>query len=76
MKKHARQGVCVMDIPKSNYAVSYEGMFLCSTAATARLVYNIRNEETDIPFFFLYIKSPQKAGQELKVARQKRKNYR
>lgn len=43
-----------MDIPKSNYAVSYERLFLCSTAATARLVYNILNEETDISFFSLF----------------------
>lgn len=35
-----------VDIPKSNYALSYERLFLCSTSATARLLYNKLNEET------------------------------
>lgn len=65
-----------MDIPESNYAVSYERIFLCSAAATARLVYNVLNEKTDILRLSLYIPSSQKAGQEVEVAGQRRRKDR
>lgn len=65
-----------MDIPESNYAVSYERIFLCSAAATATLVYNVLNEKTDILRLSLYIPSSQKAGQEVEVAGQRRRKDR
>lgn len=65
-----------MDIPESNYAVSYERISLCSAAATARLVYSVLNEKTDVHRLSLYIPSSQKAGQEVKVAGQRRQKDR
>lgn len=50
---HIRMSV-FMDIPKSNYAVSYERLFQSSATATAILLDKKLNEETCIFVFSVY----------------------